>query len=122
MYALNGKQIDGIVLVGGKLGAPQLPMFYSGVFLVPVYTINNDEQLNQTTNALRNVKILPNYAIFFGMDDIDQRVQKVESSLGLRLELEKRIEPSFLDDIFYRLNPRNNKNQTAFVFDIKANK
>jgi uncharacterized membrane protein YqaE (UPF0057 family) len=118
MYALYGKQIQGIVMVGGTLGTTQPPMFYAGVYPIPIYLINNDEQLAQIKATLNTVHILPNYAVFFGLEDIDHRVQQIESSLGLKLTLEKRIEASFLDDVFYRLNPRFNKNQTAFVFDI----
>ncbi len=118
MYALYGKQIHGIVMVGGTLGTTQPPMFYSGVYPIPIYLINNDEQLAQIKSTLDTAYILPNYAVFFGLEDIDHRVQQIESSLGLKLTLEKRIEPSFLDDVFYRLNPRYNKNQTAFLFDI----
>jgi hypothetical protein len=118
MYALYGKQIHGIVLVGGTLGATQPPIFYTGVYPVPIYLINNDEQLTQIKTTLNTAYVLPNYAVFFGLEDIDHRVQHIESSLGLKLTLEKRIESSFLDDVFYRLNPRNNKNQTACVFNI----
>ena len=105
-------------MVGGTLGTTQPPMFYSGVYPIPIYLINNDEQLAQIKSTLDTAYILPNYAVFFGLEDIDHRVQQIESSLGLKLTLEKRIEPSFLDDVFYRLNPRYNKNQTAFLFDI----
>jgi hypothetical protein len=106
------------VLVAGILGATQPPIFYTGVYPVPIYLINNDEQLTQIKATLNTAHILPNYAVFFGLEDIDHRVQHIESSLGLKLKLEKCIEASFLDDVFYRLNPRNNKNQTAFVFNI----
>jgi len=118
MYALYGKQIHGIVMVGGTLGTTQPPMFYTGVYPIPIYLINNNEQLTQIKATLSTAHILPNYAVFFGLEDIDHRVQQIEFSLGLKLKLEKRIEASFLDDVFYRLNPRFNKNQTAFVFDI----
>ena len=118
MYALYGKQVQGIVMVGGIVGTTQPPMFYAGQYPIPIYQINNDEQLTQIKTTLDTAHILPNYAIFFGLEDIDHRVQRVEASLGLKLKLEKRIEASFLDDIFYRLNPRFNKNQTTFIFDI----
>jgi hypothetical protein len=116
MYALYGKQISGMVLVGGKLGITLPPMFYAGVYPVPTYKIDDDEQLAQAKAKLDTAHIQPNYAVFFGIEDLDQRVQHIESSLGLKLKMEKRIEASFLDDVFYRLNPRNNKNQTMFLF------
>ena len=120
MYSLYGKQINGLLLVGGTLGTTQPPMFYTGTYPVPIYLVNNNEQLTQIKTALKTTHNLPNYAVFFGTEDINSRVQQIESSLRLKLTLEKRIEASFLDDVFYRLNPRNNKNQTAFVFNIDA--
>jgi len=116
MYALYGKRISGIVMVGGTLGITLPPMFYAGVYPVPIYLINNDEELIQARAKLDTAHAKPNYAVFFGTEDFDDRVQHIESELGLKLELEKSIEASFLDDVFYRLNPRNNKNQTMFLF------
>jgi len=116
MYALYGKQISGIVMVGGTLGITLPPMFYAGVYPVPVYLINNDEELIQARAKLDTAHVKPNYVVFFGTEDFDDRVQHIESDLGLKLELEKSIEASFLDDVFYRLNPRNNKNQTMVLF------
>ena len=120
MYTLYGKQVSGIVLVGGTLGVTQPPMFYAGVYPVPIYQINNDAELAQVKTELGNGSVRPNYVIFFGLEDIEQRVQHIESSLKMKFTLERRIEASFLDDVFYRLNPKNNKNQTTFVFKVTA--
>ena len=120
MYTLYGKQVSGIVLVGGTLGVTQPPMFYAGVYPVPIYQINNDAELAQVKTELGNGSIRPNYVIFFGPEDIEQRIQHIETSLKMKFTLERRIEASFLDDVFYRLNPKNNKNQTTFVFKVTA--
>ena len=122
MYALYGKPISGIVMEGGTLGVTQPPMFYSGVYPIPLYQIDNDEQLALVKSRLEKVNVQPNYAIFFGMEDIDRRVQHIDSSLGFRLTLEKCIEASFLDNVFYRLNPKHNKNQATFVYGIVKTK
>jgi hypothetical protein len=118
MYTLYGKPVSGIVLVGGKLGVTQPPMFYAGVYPIPIYQINDERELAQVKTELGNGTVRPNYAVFFGLEDIDQRVQHIESSLHMKFILERRIEASFLDNIFYRLNPKNNKNQTTFVFKV----
>jgi hypothetical protein len=120
MYTLYEKPISGIVMVGGKLGVPQPPMFYAGVYPIPIYYINDDTQLTPLKTELDNRTFHPNYIIFFSREDIVQRVQNVESILKLKFTLMRQIEPSFLDDMFYRLNPRNNKNETTFVFKINA--
>ncbi len=116
MYALYGKPIKGIVLVGGKLGVTQCPRFYSGVYSVPYYEIEDEGQIPQVQTQLKSATSLPNYAIFYGTEDLDKRVQQIDSTLGLKLVLDKRIDASFLDDVFYRLNPKHNKNETIYVY------
>jgi Alg9-like mannosyltransferase family len=118
MYTLYGKQVSGIVLVGGKVGVTQPPLFYYGEYPVPLYQMNDEAELAQVKSQLLHEPVQPNYAVFFGMDDIDQRVQHIESSLKVRFILERRIEASFLDDVFYRLNPKNNKNETTFIYKV----
>jgi hypothetical protein len=116
MYALYGKSVDGIVLAGGRLGATQPPLFYSGSYPVPIYVINNDLDLDAARLKIDTSAVRPNYVVLFGPDDLDHRVRRIESSLGLTLTEERRIEASFLDDVFYRLNPKYNKNETTFVY------
>ncbi|MGD1044379.1 MAG: glycosyltransferase family 39 protein [Bacteroidota bacterium] len=118
MYTVYGKQVTGIVMVGGKLGVTQMPMFYAGVYPIPIYQINDDGELAQVKTQLDYETVRPNYAIFWGVDDIDQRVQHIESSLKLKFRLERQIDASFLDNVFYRLNPKNNKNETTFVLKV----
>ena len=118
MYTLYGKPVSGIVLVGGTLGVIQPPMFYAGKYPISIYQVNDETNLPPLKFELDHNTFHPNYIIILGMENIDQRRQHIESALGLKLELERRIDPSFLDDVFYRLNPRNNKNQTSFVYRI----
>jgi hypothetical protein len=120
MYTLYGKPVSGIVMVGGTVGVTQPPMFYAGVYPIPIYQINDDADLAQVKTALNDAPVQPNYAVFFGVEDIDQRVEHIESVLHLKCILERRIEASFLDTVFYLLNPKNNKNQTTFVFKVKT--
>jgi hypothetical protein len=118
MYSLYGKQVSGIIMVGGRLGVTQPPMFYCGLYPVPTYQINDDAELVQVKTQLDHEQGYPNYAVFFGMEDIDRRVQQIASSLKMKFTLERRIEASFLDDVFYRLNPKNNKNETTFLYKV----
>jgi hypothetical protein len=120
MYTMYGKQVNGIILEGGQSGTTFPPLFYTGVYPVPVYEINNEDQLLQTKAHVDTSRERPNYVVFFGPDNLDQRVQRIESTLGLELVLERKIDPSLLDDVFYRLNPRFNKNETTFVFKTEA--
>ena len=120
MYSLYGKPVSGVLLVGGKFTAPQPPVFYYGLYPLRTYDINNDEQLADAKANFDKWKYRPNYAIFFEPDDLDKRLHHIESSLGLRYTLERKIEPSFLDYVFYKLNPMHNKNGTTFVFKAES--
>jgi hypothetical protein len=118
MYALYGKPLSGLVLVGGTVGATQPPMFYTGVYPVPIYQIDNDAQLQQVKTALDKGIDHPNYVVFYGVEEIDRRVQRIESTLHMKLILDQKIETSFMDQVFYRLNPKNNKNETIFLYKV----
>ena len=121
MYTLYGKDVKGIVLVGGKWGIVQPPLFYANVYPVPVYQLQIDDRLGVVGEQIRSAELKPNYAVFFGPEDIQDRVTRVEQALGCKLVLLREIQPSFLDDVFYRLNPKYNKNQTTFVYEIRYN-
>jgi hypothetical protein len=120
MYSLYGKPVNGVLFGGGKFSAPQLPMFYCGLYPLPTYDINNNEQFADVKTNFYKWKYSPNYAIFFGPDSLDIRLHRIESTLGLKYTLERKIEPSFLDYIFFKLNPKYNKNETTFVFKAEG--
>jgi hypothetical protein len=118
MYALYGKPVSGLILVGGKVGVTQPPMFYTGVYPVPMYQIDNDVQLMEVKTALDKGIDHPNYVLFYGLDDLESRVQRIESTFHMKLIFDRRVETSFLDQVFYRLNPRNNKNETIVLYTV----
>jgi hypothetical protein len=120
MYSLYGKSANGVLFVGGKYSAPQMPMFYCGLYPFPTYDINNDEQLADAKAKFDAWRYRPNYAIFFGLDDLEKRLRHIESSLGLNYTLERKIEHSLLDHVLYKLNPMHNKNETTFVFKAEG--
>ncbi len=120
MYELYGKQLTGLVLVGGKVGTSQPPLFYTGRYPVTYYEINNDEKLREVKEELSVSPIEISHVVFFGADDLDRRVQHIETVLGLSLSLERQLEPSLLDVMFYKLNPTHNKNEVIFVYRSRS--
>jgi hypothetical protein len=118
MYALYGKPVTGLLLVGGKVGTSQPPFFYSGHYPVTTYEINDDARLAEVKAELAATSIRVSHIIFFGTEDLDARVRHIESTLGLKLSFEKRSDPSFLDWVFYRLNPTHNKNEITLVYGV----
>ncbi len=120
MYTMYGKQVNGIIFEGGQTGTTYPPLFYTGSYPIPVYEINNEDQLLQAKASVDTSRSRPNYVVFYGPDSLDRRVQRIESAFGLALSLVRKIEPSLLDDVFYHLNPRFNKNETTFVFKTES--
>lgn len=117
-YLSHKQSISGIFVERGKLGDFMLPLFYLNKN-VPVYDLLGDYN---STDIERNIykkrQKFPNYAVFYGKEDIEKRIGTFENAFGVRLFPETVISPSLIDDILYKLNPRHNKNQTALIFKI----
>lgn len=120
MYSLYGKPVTGLILAGGKVGTSQPPFFYAGTYPVVFFEVNNEQDLRQMKAELETSPVQFSHVVFFGQDELEQRVQHIESELGLRLRLEEAIEPSFLDVVFFRLNPKRNKNELTFVYSAHS--
>jgi len=118
MYALYGKPVTGLFLVGGKVGTSQPPFFYSGHYPVTFYEINDDARLADAKAELAASSTRISHVIFYGTEDLDARVRHIETSLGVKLSYQKRNDPSFLDWVFYRLNPTHNKNEITLVYGV----
>ena len=116
LYSLYDKPVTALFQAGGKDGITQPPFFYGGKYPIPMVDISSEQKLAEIASKPAKSSERPNYMLFYGTDDYDQRVRRIESALHIRMELEHRFEPSFLDYVFYRLNPAHNKNETIFVF------
>lgn len=116
MYSLYGKEIKGIYEDGGKNGVTLAPCFYAGKYPLLIGDITTDEQLAYAQSHVPDTSMRANYVLLFGTDNEENRIHRIESALRLRMVLERRIEPSLLDLVFYRLNPTHNKNETISLF------
>jgi hypothetical protein len=116
IYSLYGKPVSALFLAGGKDGVTQVPFFYGGKYPVPMVNLSNDQQLAEAKSQFATSPLRPDYMLFYGNDDFDQRLHRIEGTLGVKMVLEHRFDPSFLDYVFYRLNPTHNKNEAIFVF------
>ena len=59
-------------------------------------------------------KRYPRFVLFYGQENLDQRVDKVKELLP-GIVYETKILPGFIDDLLYHLNPRNT-NQTIIIY------
>ncbi|MCX7984630.1 MAG: glycosyltransferase family 39 protein [Bacteroidetes bacterium] len=117
MYYLYGKHLTGFVLVAGDVGITQMPQFYTGQYTKCIFEIHSDAHIDSVVAKILTAGKCPNYVICFGPKAIERK-EKFERSLGRDLLYEATIQPSFLDNVFYQLNPRFNKNQTIYIFRI----
>jgi hypothetical protein len=58
----------------------------------------------------------PNYIVFMQPDHLEERVQNLKKDIPT-LTYETTIEPSFIDWLLNKMNPRN-KNQTSYIYKI----
>lgn len=121
MYYFYGKQLSGFIMVAGDVGVTQMPQFYAGQYTKCIYEIHRDDEIGSVAERVRAEGKCPNYGIFFGPKALERK-EKLEQALQQPLRYETTIEPSFLDDVFYKLNPRYNKNQTIYIYSIEWKK
>jgi hypothetical protein len=119
-YLSAKSDVNGVVVAGGKLGIPFMPWFYLGKH-VPSYQYSSADSasLSNAQTSLSKSADFPNYVIFLGKDDLEARVQAFEKTFSKQTIFETEIEPSFLDHVFYVLNPRFNINQSAIICRVK---
>ncbi len=62
------------------------------------------------------LKNYPDYVLFFEDKNLVRRIADVKT-LFPKMEYETTITPGFIDDILFRLNPKN-ANQTIYIFKV----
>lgn len=82
------------------------------------YEIDTPEKLAQLPSDLKlGKKVAPNYLILVGSSDLEARLAKMKEIFP-KLQHDTNIEPSFIDNIAYVLNPSHNHNETWFIYKI----
>ncbi|MGQ9820018.1 MAG: hypothetical protein ACUVQ1_08895 [Candidatus Kapaibacteriales bacterium] len=114
LYYLSKKEdVQAILYIFGKAGAFKPPEFYLNKYGTNIIQMHNLDSLDLT-----HYQPHPNYAIIFGGKETDLIIQQLELNTGKKVKLEKTFEPSLVDDILFRLNPKYNRNQTAKIYSI----
>jgi hypothetical protein len=82
------------------------------------FTIDTREKMKDLPNQLKlGTKVKPNYLILVGNTDLEKR--KIEmKAVFPTMEHEVDIEPSFVDNIAYLMNPSHNHNETFYIYII----
>jgi hypothetical protein len=119
-YLRNHQDVTSLYISGGTLGPIKPPLFYLGRN-INVYSIDDSANVLKNENDSKikeTVFVKPNYIVFFGKDDLVNRIIEFKKITNSRLEFLSEQEPSFIDNILYKLNPRGNKNTSAFIYKI----
>jgi hypothetical protein len=106
-----------MIIERDKSEVPMLPLFYLDHWGAPLQltTQNTPEQIKASIDQSKSVS--PNYVVFFGDENLDRRVERVKKVYP-SLQPETVIHISLVDYIAYVLNPKNNVNETAYIYKI----
>ena len=95
------------------------PKFYLNK-QVPVFLLPSSKSLDELSADIKKHNIgFPEYIVFLGEDNIENRVKKFGSFFHKKMIFEKKINPSLVDYIVHKLNPKNNVNQTTYIYRIE---
>ncbi|MEQ8476422.1 glycosyltransferase family 39 protein [Fulvivirga sp.] len=84
-----------------------------------VYSLNADKSVDSLKNEIRSAGKTPNYVIFQGANNLDDRKKRVEALYENKaLVFKTEIEPSSLDKMLHFFNPRIHRDQTATIFKL----
>ena len=113
---LHGRDdVRGLVIETSEEAVPAPPLFYLAKD-VPVYELSRTGDVAALAARIAaSGRPCPNYAVFIGERGLDERVRRLSGVLP-GLELQERVDPSFVDRLAHRLNPRHNVNLTAWIY------
>jgi len=100
-YETNQKPQKILLEATGETGVSMPPKFYSGSWRFGTL---------ERTDTAQVLTVYPNYSydyiLFYGEKDLEKRIGQYKV-LYPEMELGKKCEPSFVDRLLRRLNPRN---------------
>jgi uncharacterized membrane protein YqaE (UPF0057 family) len=136
LYLLKYKEISSLVIEDtNRSSAAFVPQFYSGHWTT-VYLLGNpgkkiedpckldaNGRYFKTPLSIDYFKCLdsihlPDFVLFSGNKNLEARVNDMKRIFP-GLELETTVEPGFIDQIMFRLNPVNN-NQSIYIYKTKV--
>jgi hypothetical protein len=91
-----------------------MPQFYAGQRFEVVY-ITKEKPLENDTNKHGIVEQNSAFVLFVGAANLQKRVQNVQRFYP-NLVYEKEVEPGFVDQILFKLNPSKNNNQNIYIY------
>jgi hypothetical protein len=116
-YLRARPDVHGIVFETSEQTIQTPPLFYLGR-QVPTYPLPSARSVASLQVEIDGAgSARPNYVVFMGQDQIQQRVARV-SQLFPNLAFETRITPSPIDRLAHFLNPRHNVNLACDIYRV----
>ena len=112
--------VTGVILDEREKGF-NAPWFYLGdawsssKYLVEV---KNDENFKTVAEQMANNFAHPNYLVIYLEKNREQRKQSWETIFG-KLYEEQKIEPSFVDELLHKMNPKYNPSFDVVIYRIE---
>lgn len=104
MYAIKNEELSGKLILleaSGNSSTSMMPRFYANE-----WNIGFNEREEPTDPLLRQEGSVYDYIFFFGEDDLAKRLADYKE-IYPNMELMEKCEPSTLDKVLFKMNPRN---------------
>jgi hypothetical protein len=113
-YLYGVHDARGVVVETSEASAPFVPTFYLGRPL-PVLLLPARKGIDAFREELAAAPQRPNYVVLLGEPRLEARLERLRAVFP-RLVPVATFEPSFIDGVAHRLNPRHNVNLTAYLY------
>jgi hypothetical protein len=122
LYYLSHKgDLTGVIWETYLPSVPFVPRFYLNKD-VPIYEVSASRPAADLQAGLATSgRAVPNYIVFLGKQEIQARVEQIESVFAAELQFETRVDPSLIDAILHKINPHRNVSQVSYVYKVLIN-
>jgi Alg9-like mannosyltransferase family len=116
-YLRRKGDMTNFVVQNYESSQPEAPFYLQKRF--DYYTIDTHEKMANLPNQLKlGTKVKPNYVILVGNTDLEKRKIEMKAVFPTMVP-EVNIEPSFVDNLAFLMNPSHNHNETFYIFYVR---
>ena len=116
-YLRKKGDLQNLVVQNYESFQPEAPFYLQKRY--NYYMIDTPEKMKNLPNDLKSgMRVKPNYVILIGNTDLAKRLSEMKQVFPT-LQHEVDINPSFVDNIAYLMNPSHNHNETFYIFKIR---
>ena len=116
-YLREKGDVQNFLIQNYEFSQPEAPFYLQKHY--DYFMVDTHEKMAELPKELNlGKKIKPNYIILVGNTDLEKRLIEVKKVFPA-MQHEVDIEPSFVDNIAYLLNPSHNHNETFYIYKIR---